>query len=70
MNIVARFNFTDWKGDAHAGDVWKSQVSGEYIPDSVLGMGKNYSNVERGVADYLRRMGATLIGSIIEVSQS
>lgn len=65
MRIVAKFNFIDWKGDALIGDVWQSQVSGEYIPDSVLGMGKNYSDVDTGVADYLRRMGADLIGPII-----
>jgi hypothetical protein len=68
MITTHHFNFTDWKGDAHTGEVLKSQVSGEYVPDSILGMGKNYSDAERGVADYLRRMGATLIGSLIETT--
>ena len=59
MKTIAKFNFTDWKGDAHTGEVFQSR-DGAYIPDSILGMGKNYTNPAHGVDDYLRRMGGTL----------
>ena len=66
MNITHKFNFTDHRDIPLAGEVHRT-MDGLYVPDSVRGMGKDYRDPAAGVADYIRRLGGKLKGSLITV---